>query len=287
MNKINPFQLLKWSTFAVFLGRGFQHIYWDAPYRALLWDEEWMTPFVRFFLGLEWDQYATNPAVDSFITSLVDFTGWFYLLCALGVLLLDRFPRLIRPILILGGLNLIFLAGLYCKEKFFFIGQFFEYTLQWSSVFFLLAFHSKKWAKDRLLLWMKVAIALTFTCHGLYAVGYYPRPGHFMQMTMEILHINEASAVLFLNAAGALDFVLSILIFLPRTWALIGLAYAVFWGFSTTIARIWANFIPDFWENSLLQWTHESVMRFPHFLIPLFVFVVLWNALERGRTASS
>jgi hypothetical protein len=142
----------------------------------------------------------------------------------------------------------------------------------------------------QLLFGLKVAIALTFTCHGLYAVGYYPRPGKFIQMTMTILGTNKEASVIFLNIAGILDFVLSVLIFLPRRFALIGLGYAAFWGLATTAARVWANYIPEFWQDSLLTWTHESIMRMPHFMVPLAVMLwmlnkdtVYWKSLLKRR----
>lgn len=266
--------ILKWATFSVFAARGFQHIYWDAPYRTLFWDENLMKGLVTNWLGYDWHTYVTSPATDAFLTSMVDGIGWFYLLCALAALFIQRLPRVAIPILLTGSLSLLFLAFLYCKEHFFFVGQFFEYTLQWSAPVFLVLAYRQILQPSTLSLSLKIAIALTFTCHGLYAVGYYPRPGHFMQMTMNILHIDKASAIQFLNVAGALDFVLSVLIFLPGRLALLGLGYAIFWGFGTTMARIYANFIPDFWQDSLLIWTHETLMRFPHFLVPLAVFLM-------------
>lgn len=284
------FPFLKWSTFFVFLGRGWQHIYWDAPFRTLLWDEAWMSGLVSSLLGMDWNTYVTSSSTDAFIVSWIDATGWFYILCAIMALLIDRIPKMAIPLIGLGGINLFILALLYCKEHFFFIGQFFEYTLQWGSPFFLLLLYKERISYKQLLFGLKVAIALTFTCHGLYAVGYYPRPGKFIQMTMTILGTNKEASVIFLNIAGILDFVLSVLIFLPRRFALIGLGYAAFWGLATTAARVWANYIPEFWQDSLLTWTHESIMRMPHFMVPLAVMLwmlnkdtVYWKSLLKRR----
>ena len=65
-----------------------------------------------------------------------------------------------------------------------------------------------------MILIMKVAIAVTFISHGLYALNYYPRPGHFTEMVMDILGVKEATAILFLNVAGILDFVIAVGIFI-------------------------------------------------------------------------
>jgi hypothetical protein len=276
MSKQKPslyFRILQWATVGVFLGRAWQHLVWDAPYRALLWDESWMRGIIEWGLGMEWQEYVTSLEVNAFIQNWISGTGVFYLLCALGAVFLLRLGKVGRLLMYLGAASLILLAGLYCKEKFFFIGQFFEYTLQFGSPILLAI-----WAKapqeglnKRTVLLIKIAIALTFTCHGLYAFGYYPRPGHFVYMTMSILSVGNAEAELFLKVAGILDFILSILLFLPGRSALYASAYATFWGLATTLARPWSALVTAGWEQMMMQWLHEAVMRLPHFLIPLLL----------------
>ena len=271
MNNRIPFLLIQAAAVAVFLGRAWQYLYWDAPYRALFWDEAWMKGLVEPTLGITWREYVTSPQTDAFIQNLITGIGWFYLACALVALFVNRLGRVGRALLWLGAANLLFLAALYCKEKFFFIGQFFEYTLQWGAPVMLaiLARNPDKPWTSRFMLFVKLAIALTFTCHGLYAVGFYPRPGNFMDMVMNILPVNETGAIHFLNTAGALDFLLSFALFLPGRWPMAALAYASFWGLATSLARLWAYFHWAFWDSALNQWLHESVMRFPHFLVPM------------------
>jgi len=173
---------------------------------------------------------------------------------------------------------LILLAALYCKEKFFSAGQFFEYTLQFLTPLFLIYLSNKeKWSNSFTLI-IKVAIAFTFICHGLYAVNYYPLPGNFVEMTINILGVGEESARNFLFAAGILDFICGVLIFFPRKISLIAIAYMIFWGLGTTLARIWANFYWEFPWASLHQWWFESLYRIPHFLIPLFLFIYLYKS---------
>ncbi len=128
---------------------------------------------------------------------------------------------------------------------------------------------------------MKVAIALTFTCHGLYAIGYYPRPMTFMTMTQNILGVNSAGVNSFLNLAGVLDFVVALGIFVLKGKAKkAALWYAVIWGALTSFARIIGNYYLDFPLESLHQWVFEAVLRFPHFLIPL-VLIVAFNKNRR------
>jgi len=271
------FRLLQWAVAGVFLGRAWQHLYWDAPYRALLWDEGLMSRPISLLLGMNWDDYIADARIDSTIQSGIQCMGGFYLLCALAAFLLPYYPRICRVLLLLGGISLIFLGALYAKEKFYLAAQFFEYSLQWGSPFLLLALHRKGKVDRQLMFWTKAAIALTFTCHGLFAMGIYPTPGYFIEMVMNILGVSQAAAIDILWVAGILDLILSVLLFLPGKLPLYALAYAVFWGFSTTIARVWAYAGVMQWNDVLLQWLHESVMRAPHFLVPLFLFMVLYR----------
>ncbi len=288
INKTNSifFKLIQFATITVFLGRAWQHWRWDAPYRTLLWDEQWMSHMVAKLLGMDWSTYIASVPVENAIQYGIKGIGLFYLSCAVVAFFIKSLPKLGRYWLGLGAISLAILALLYCKERFFSIGQFFEYTLQFGSPLLLIYLTTNPIISNKLLHVIKVAIALTFTAHGLYALGFYPRPVHFMEMTMNILGIYEEQAIQFLNIAGILDFIISIGLFLPWRWAKYCLAYAVFWGASTTAARIWAYFDWEWLDYVLVQWLHESVMRFPHFLVPLAVFVI-WNAKNRETKLAS
>ena len=134
---------------------------------------------------------------------------------------------------------------------------------------------------------MLVATALTFTCHGLYALGIYPRPALFLSMTMSILDFSETQAITFLVAAGLADFVASFLLFFKGLWRASALTYCVLWGAATALARIWAHFQPEWWMEATGQWLHETVLRFPHFLIPLLLLLLLETGRPPGRRSAS
>ncbi len=279
-------KILQLSTFTVLIGRAWQHLYWDAPFRALLWDEQLLSGMIEGLTFMEWETYITSMEVDNAIGNSIKVFGFFYLYSAFIALFIHKLPRFLHHFLVLSSLALISLALLYCKERFFSIGQFFEYTLQFGSPFFLWWwFRQKKTIiiSTKFILTLKIAIALTFTCHGLYAIGYYPVPVQFMEMTMNILGIDEVLAKTFLMTAGILDFIVAIGIFLPWKWARFFLLYAVIWGFGTTIARVWANFNWEWLDYVLLQWLHESVMRIPHFLIPLAVLIGGFYSMKEGK----
>ena len=268
--------LVQVAVVAVFLGRGWQHLYWDAPYRVLLWDENWMKPIVEGVFGWKWEDYVTSLSMNGAIQNFIRFTGGFYIICAFTAVFIRQWKRIATILLWIGSVSLFILAALYCKDKFFHLGQLLEYTLQWSSPIFFIFLYQKQTLDKQLLLAMKVAIAFTFICHGLYAVGYYPRPGDFMQMSMSILNTDEIEAAQFLKTAGILDFIASVLLFAPGKTGKTALLYCVFWGLATTLARVWSPLmIGTSIENVLLQSLQDSLYRFPHFLIPLATFLAL------------
>ncbi|WP_421897736.1 hypothetical protein [Marinoscillum sp.] len=268
-------QGLQLCCFFVFAGRAWQHIVWDAPFRTLLWDESLLSGIIPALTGMTWNEYATSPIVDGAINDLKLFIGIIYATLALFSLIAHKQTmRKFRGLLLVGSGLLFSLSLLYFKEKFYQIGQLMEYSIQFGSPLFLYYALKSSANEKRLLPWMKVAIAITFTCHGLYALGYYPQPGHFVSMTLRILSVDETTARLLLKSFGWADVALSILIFIPKTdrWALL---YAAVWGFATAAARIWANIHFDFLLPTLNQWTFETVMRLPHGIVPLLLIYPL------------
>jgi hypothetical protein len=265
--------ILRLSTFLIFLGRAYQHIVWDAPYRAFLWDEGMLKNSIETIFGVPWADYVTSSSVDTTISFSIKMIGVFYLLCAIVTLRIKPNMKKLGKFFLLGGsIGLFILAFLYCKEKFFHVGQFFEYMIQFMSpvLLYMMMFTFVEFKKIRLI--ALIAIALTFSCHGLYAIGYYPRPGSFIDMTLGILPISESSAHLLLKIAGILDFVIAIAIFIPRI-SYFALIYAFIWGVLTAIARLAGHFYVDFLWNTFSQWTWEMLIRLPHGFIPLFVMI--------------
>lgn len=275
------FFIVQLATIAVFLGRAWQHIVWDAPFRTLLWDEAWMGNILPWFSDMPYEEFITSMEIDEEIQNWIKGFGWFYIGCALVAIFIKKIPRFLTYILWIGALSLMALAFLYCKEKFFQWGQFWEYSLQFGSPIFLFFLWQKKQFNRPLILTMKIAIAITFVSHGLYALNYYPRPGHFTQMVIDILNVQEDTAVYILNVAGVLDFALAIGIFMKGKVAKVALGYAILWGLATTLARIWGHFYLDMMEDTLNMWVHEAVYRMPHFLIPL---AVLWWTIRNQKT---
>lgn len=268
--------ILRLASSAVFAGRAWQLLYWDIPIRSVLWDEQLMRPLISGWpLHMVWSDWVGSAAIENAIAMSVRLMG-LVLLAAAIVSWLPLQGRKARQLLLAvsGGL-LVMLALLYTKEKFMQIGQFFEYSLQFGTVFILLWTLHRGRLSDKAHYAVRLAIALTFACHGLYAAGYYPVPGGFISMVMAGLGLGQSDAILFLYIAGIADFVAAGLLLLPwkAAW-LAGLIYTVFWGLLTTLARLWSNYWISDWEMMLVYWLHEFVYRLPHFLIPLWLVLL-------------
>jgi hypothetical protein len=237
---------------------------------------------VQFVLGIDWQTYATSPAIAAAIATLIKAFGVFYAVCGVATLLCTPTRRWAQVILVLGALSLTFLAYCYYRDKLYRLGEFGEYCTQFSLPLLFVFWVRGTFSRDSLLNAFRIGVALTFTCHGLYAIGFYPTPGEWITMTTTLTGLGDTDSLRLLRVAGVLDFVAAALIFAPfRSVALPALAYTAFWGLATAIARS-ATFVR--WENlsdSTAQWLHESLMRLPHATIPLVLILALRHRSAR------
>lgn len=265
--------MLQTAACGLLLGRAWQHLFWDAPYREFLWDEYWMKDLVSLVLGLSWSDYVGNPLYDERIQLFSQGIGWFYILAAGAALGIQWFPRLARAILSTASGTLLILALIIWKEQGWQIGQLLEQSLQWATPL-LLAMTSKGSISDQWIrLGTRIVIASTFIGHGLYALGYYPIPGNFLEMTMRSLNIGEDPARQFLFLIGILDVLAALGVLWPKRFRTVIFTYLIAWGLLTSLARVWGYFSFDFIENWLQMWVYELLIRFPHFLVPWFLWL--------------
>jgi hypothetical protein len=266
--------LLCISVFFIFIGRAWQHLFWDAPYRALFWDEGLLKPLVEGVFGIPWFDYVTSPITDSVLQSIVFYTGIIYLLAAVSTLFYERFRnKVLKFIILLGGWNLVLLSFLLMKEKFYHNAMFFEHSIQFGLPFVFVYYFKEKIVFRNLELLLKVFIAIVFVSHGLYAVGYYPVPGKFVDMVIGIMHVSEETAKIFLHTAAFLDFLVAVFIFIPKT-SRIALYYAFVWGILTALARIVSKFDVHFPIQTLHQELLGTIYRLAHGLVPLLVLLL-------------
>ncbi len=281
-NRISVAFFLQISASLVFIGRAWQHILWEAPYRALLWDEQIMKKYVEFFTKMTWTDFTTSALVDEKIQLMTKGIGVYFLFCAVTIFVNKNiFSRIIISV---GTLLLCFLAWLNYKENFFQLGQLLEYSLQIIAPF-LLALYGNKLSSENLTIqkpviyWLTTAMIFTFFCHGLFATNFYPCPGDWKQMAMNFLRTDETKGSNILYFFGVADFIFCGLFFLNVSKKT-ALLYFIFWGFVTTFARLYSNFHFAFWQDSLLQWIPEFLYRTPHFLLPLVLYAIYSNRIK-------
>ncbi|EZH74185.1 hypothetical protein ATO12_15050 [Aquimarina atlantica] len=275
MKNPKALRILKISVFLIFTGRAWQHLFWDAPYRSFFWDEALLKPVIEGIFSVSWKDYVTSSTTDKAIQTIIRSNGILYLIaafCALGFTTSNK--KWLRFPILVGGVSLVILAILLTKEKFYHTAQFFEHSIQFGLPFVLLYTHADNFTSKRFILILKILIAVTFFSHGLYAFGFYPLPGKFVDMVIQIIGCSESVAVTFLYIAGILDFIIAVLIFIPKT-AVYTLWYALLWGLLTAFARIVANFYIDFPLQSIHQNLYEVLYRIPHGLVPFITILVL------------
>lgn len=268
--------LLKVLVFCLFFGRAWQGLFWDLPLRTFFWDQSILEGVVTTLTGDTWQNYVTNRSVniDNIINGLGVLMGVFWSFCAIAVFFIKKEHKWGKWLMYLGTLSLFILAFLYFKDKFWQLGQFLEYATQVTAPLVLVHVIYKDENTPSFRWSLNVIIALTFFCHGLYAYGFYPRPGVWIQWCMDVFGFeNDTTASQFLYVIGIIDFIVAALLILPfrTTWKVV-IWYCIIWGIMTSLARIAGNFYINMFWQSLHQHTYETLYRLVHGGIPLFLW---------------
>lgn len=271
------FLLLQISTISVFIGRAWQHLTKGGPYRSFFLNDNTGRHLMEWYWGMDWISILKSVEVSQSLRFLGEGMGYVFISFAVLTLFIKVLPRSLSIIILwTGAFFLAFIAFCLFIDKNWSWGQLFEYAAQVSSPILLYFYAFRSIKSSRFLLFLKIAVAITFICHGLYAIGYYPQPGRFIDMVINGLGVNQSMAKQILYVAGILDIIISIGLFFPQKWILLpSVIYALLWGLATTIARLWTNYYPALWEASLKQWTPEVLFRFPHWILPLIILLMV------------
>jgi hypothetical protein len=259
------------SCALVLFGRFYQFFFFGSPYRAFLWDESLLSPLVTKFYD-SWNAYAIDPVINHRIELLTKIVAVVFLITSIISLFWFRIKsmRLKKSFVWMSFIFFLFMALSMFKEKNYAWLPVFELSIQLCPLLLLTFWDNfEKLNTSFLVNFLKVAIALTFIPHGLFAMGVFPVPGHFVDMTISILKITEDNARIFLWVVGCLDVVGSILIFVSFRFSKIILYYFVFWGLVTAFARIYVGFIPELAGMTIHNSLFLTIYRLPHGLVPL------------------
>lgn len=282
MNKLKLISLVKLCAFTVFIGRAYQLYFFGGPYRAFLWDESLMTTIVEGIFNYSWYEYATSATVNSWIEGFTKLNAFAFLIAAVCCLFWHqiKWEKLKRTIIGLGVWLLFLLAICMVKAKNYDFLQLFEMSIQLTAPFLLWRNIKMNPENKKLIFGIKVAIALTFIPHGLLAMGIPYRPGHFIDMTIIILGVNETQATQFLFVVGFLDVLCALLAFVPKL-SKYALWYMIIWGFATAFARLVSGFNIDFVSSSLHGSTYLTVYRLAHGIVPLIALLLETKTLKQ------
>lgn len=282
------FYLVQVCAFLVFIGRAYQFYFFGAPFREFFWDEDLLSPVVEGVFDTPWYDYATSSVVNTWIVMVTKLSSFIFLLSAIVSLFWQKIKwgRLKRTIIWIGIGILIFMGFCLVKSKNNDFLQFFEQGIQIGAPLLMILLSKNKYVfNNKLLLGVKIAIALVFTTHGLFAMGLIYVPGHFVDMTIKILGVSEAVAKQFLFVIGLLDVIASILIFIPKL-SKYAFYYLIIWGILTAFARIVSGFSADFIARSFHHFSYLVIYRIPHGLFPLIALLV-FNEFRKKTHQSS
>jgi hypothetical protein len=256
------------ATFCVLAGRAYQHLFWDGPYRSLVWDEGIWGVLWEVSTGLDWHVFVTHPYTDLTIVFVTKLIGVIF---GVGALLALHSKALKFPRLWWGQtLLLAFMFFLSMKTKQWMLAQFIEHAAQMlSPVLLLLALQKKINDVKGLTIF---ACSLTFLGHGLYAFGLYPVPGDFVDMVLNVFGGSETQALRLLKLMGGIDIICGLLIWVPFGRGTV-LSFMVPWGLVTSLARFSGHYYGELSIDFFHAWGYQVMYRLPHFILPLYLIL--------------
>ncbi|MGB5927035.1 MAG: hypothetical protein WBH03_02615 [Cyclobacteriaceae bacterium] len=261
-----PYWILRIAVTVSLAGQAYAHITGATPYRAVLYDQALMGWAVRLF-GADWEGYINNPAADARLDVAIAALGVWLALAAISALFIATRRKWPAVLLISASLLLTLQAYAHYLDAGLQAAQLFEYSLQALSPLLLAGLFL--WTSEKWWYFGLVLIAVTFAAHGLYALGFYPVPGHFIDMTMASTGLRRDTAEAVLLAAGTADLIVFVALFIPRVrkGALI---YCIIWGLLTTAARYTTYVMAGslFWLT-FQQTLPLILVRIVHFGVPM------------------
>lgn len=274
--------VIRLGAFLCFAGWTWVHFYWEGPYGILIWQDSTFEIAQRW--GVSWEEFVGTGGNDGLVQRWLARIGWLYLVCALLTLTVRR-KAVFQMAGLLAGSGLLCILS-YAKyvgaqRQLPMLVEHGGQALMPVLLVVAIAWGSRHRATIMVAM---TAFVMTFAGHGSYAFGLWPTPATFHAMINVCLGVEFETSRAILRVAGLLDFAvcLGILVPLLRRWCAF---YAVGWGFLTAIARPVAgmSWQLNYWGAD--QFLHEAVLRTPHFIIPLYLFLV-WQKPQQDSTGS-
>lgn len=217
------------------------------------------------FIGRSWGYICGNtPFLSGYPATVI---GLLFLACGVLSIILKKGPRLQWGILLAGSVLLLGHSfGEYIESGFLF-PQLIETAAQVAAPLCLLAVVCEGSSTRVIVLGIRIAVAATFAAHGAFALNIFPTPAGWYGMIESILGLDPEGMDVFLKAAGFLDMVCVLWLFLPVP-ASPALIYMVVWGTLTAWARLISHMGPGQPLFGLDPWFFEMIVRWSNGLMP-------------------
>lgn len=263
LKRSDTYRLLWISCLLLFISRAILAIFENPAIAEFLSYQQVIGKVVMIFIS--WEEYVTT-----IYPILAEWISWvlFSIYCTAILALLK--PSTFRVIIWIGGCFLLLEILLALPGDYYWYLNLAGKTLMWLPVFLFTSKYiiSLSWLKTA-----RLAIFLVFASHALLAMNFMPLPGLYVDMIMKVTNWTEDITHYVLFCAGVLDMVAATCILIwPRCpgyfwW------YLIIWGLATAIARLVANWSIELDMRSNLIWFSEMLLRFPHGLVPLALFI--------------
>lgn len=278
-----PIACLRLGAFLCFAGWTWEHYYWEGPYGVILWHDSTFELATRF--GVTWEEFVGSGADDGLVQIWVSRMWWLYLACTVLTLTARKKSWIQMSGLVAGSGLLVVLSYTEYVASRYQLPMFIEHGGQMLMPILLVMALAIGVHRRITVIIAVLALIMTFAGHGSYAIGLWPTPGSFYAMMSLVLGVEYSTAQALLRTVGVIDFLVCIGICIPYTRRASAL-YATVWGFLTAIARPIAgmSWELNYWGAD--QFLHEAVLRAPHFLIPLYLFLI-WRPASVGYENNS
>lgn len=279
--------IIRYTTVFLLLGRAYEHIRWIGPYRDFFYNPLGFGKWYADLIGRDLKDIYNDFFYEQLISSLSTGIGVVFILAAFVVLFYEKWSKFKWIIYLAIFFLFTTYMGYFMAKHFKMWGMLLEHALQFvSPILFLKLVNSQQKQVVFIGVW---ATALTFYCHGLFAMGYYPQPGKFVDMIIASTGFKEDPTRILLSVIGYIDIVMAIVIIIPflgftshllenkwlRTVFLGFMMYGIVWGFFTSIARVYYSFNPNAIVHWMDQYWMEFFVRTPHFVVPFVIYVII------------
>lgn len=255
------------SSASLFLGKMFQAGSSGTAIVECLGYESWLSGLVG--LWMPWEEYA----VDIYPTLSEMAAGFWtagYFIAFAGLFL----PGTWRWAIWLGAILLLLEAIMSMAGQYYWLVSFLEKSLM---IVTPVLYLSAKYPEDRLRInWAvmgRLAVVIVFVIHGMYALTIFPRPGYWIEMVSMVTGFSGEWAGWFLNGIGVLDILVAGWVLLRPGLSNLVWYYLIAWGLLTAIARILGFIQEGFVADALTNWGYETLIRLPHGLVPLALYL--------------